>query len=109
MTAKIDYKKELKHLYQPSAKVVEVVETPQINFLMIDGEGDPHTSQAFQDAVEALYSLAYTLKFMVKKGDMRIDYGVMPLEGFMKYISDMRKTVPERRKVQSLTVTEGTR
>jgi hypothetical protein len=65
---------------------VEVVETPQMNFLMIDGGRRPKYFSAFQDVVEALYSLAYTLKFMVKKGDMRIDYGVMPLEGFMKYI-----------------------
>ena len=79
--AKIDYKKELKHLYKPSTKKVEIVEVPQMNFLMIDGEGDPNTSREFQDAVEALFSLSYTLKFMVKKGKSGIDYGVMPLEG----------------------------
>jgi hypothetical protein len=78
---KIDYKKELKHLYKPSTKNVEIVEVPQLNFLMIDGEGDPNTSQEFQDAVEALYSLSYTLKFMIKKGEEGIDYSVMPLEG----------------------------
>ena len=78
---KIDFKKELKHLYKPSAKKVEIVDVRQMNFLMIDGEGDPNTSQEFQDAVEALYSLSYTLKFMIKKGDLKIDFGVMPLEG----------------------------
>jgi hypothetical protein len=78
---KIDFKKELKHLYKPSAKKVEIVDVPQMNFLMIDGEGDPNTSQEFQDAIEALYSLSYTLKFMIKKGDLKIDFGVMPLEG----------------------------
>jgi hypothetical protein len=78
---KIDFKKELKHLYKPSAKKVEIVDVPQMNFLMIDGEGDPNTSQEFQDAVEALYSLSYTLKFMIKKGDLKVDFGVMPLEG----------------------------
>ena len=78
---KIDYKKQLKHLYKPSAKKVEIVEVPQMNFLMVDGEGDPNTSQSFTDAIEALFPLAYTLKFMVKKGGMGIDYGVMPLEG----------------------------
>ncbi|TRZ87478.1 MAG: hypothetical protein D4R88_09340 [Methanosarcinales archaeon] len=78
---KIDYKKELKQLYDTSAKKVEVVEVPQMNFLMIDGEGDPNTSKAFQDAVEALFSISYTLKFMIKKGKEAIDYGVMPLEG----------------------------
>jgi hypothetical protein len=77
---KIDYKKKLKHLYKPSAKKVGIVEVPQMNFLMVDGEGDPNTSKSFSDAIEALFPLAYTLKFMVKKGDMGIDYGVLPLE-----------------------------
>ena len=77
---KIDYKKNLKHLYKPTAKKVEIVEVPQMNFLMVDGQGDPNTSQSFSDAIGALFPLAYTLKFMVKKADMGIDYGVLPLE-----------------------------
>ena len=77
---KIDYKKELKRLYSPSAKKVEIVEVPQMNFLMVDGEGDPNTAQSFSDAIEALYPVSYTLKFMVKKGEIGIDYGVLPLE-----------------------------
>ena len=77
---KIDYKKKLKQLYKHSTKKVEIVEVPEMNFLMIDGEGDPNTSQSFSDAIEALFPLAYTLKFMVKKGDIGIDYGVLPLE-----------------------------
>ena len=81
LMTKIDYKKELKHLYKPSAKIVEIVEVPQMNFLMIDGEGDPNTSQEFQGAVDCLYSLSYTLKFIIKKGGSGIDYSVMPLEG----------------------------
>ncbi|HEY5974512.1 MAG TPA: GyrI-like domain-containing protein [Geobacteraceae bacterium] len=76
----MDYLKQLKHLYGPAAREVEIVEVPQMNFLMIDGEGDPNSSQAFRDAVEALFSLSYTLKFMVKKGDIGVDYGVMPLQ-----------------------------
>ncbi len=77
---KIDYKKQLKHLYGPSATKVEMVDVPHMNFLMVDGEGDPNTSKSFCDAIEALYPLSYTLKFMVKKGPLAIDYGVMPLE-----------------------------
>jgi len=77
---KIDFKKKLKHLYKPSATKVEIVDVPQMNFLMIDGKGDPNTSKSFSDAIESLYPVAYTLKFMVKKGDMGIDYGVLPLE-----------------------------
>jgi len=87
---KIDHKKQLKHLYKPSAKQVEIVDVPKMNFLMIDGKGDPNTSQEFQDAVEALFGLSYTLKFMVKKGDLAIDYAVMPLEGLW-WVDDMTK------------------
>jgi hypothetical protein len=78
--AKIDYLKLLKHLYAPSAKKVEIVDIPEMNFLMIDGHGNPNTSQAFKEAVEALYSLSYTLKFMIKKGETAVDYSVLPLQ-----------------------------
>ena len=78
---KIDLKKELKHLYQPSAKEVVQVEVPAFQCLMIDGEGDPNTSKKYAEAVEALFSVSYTAKFMVKKGAQGIDYAVMPLEG----------------------------
>lgn len=78
---KVDLKKELKHLYQPSAKEVVQVEVPTLQFLMVDGEGDPNTSQEYAQAVEALFSVSYTAKFMVKKGAQGIDYAVMPLEG----------------------------
>jgi hypothetical protein len=80
MTA-IDYKKELKHLYAPSAKAVALVEVPPLHFLMIDGQGDPNTAPAYAAAVEALYALAYTLKFKVKRGPAGVDFAVMPLEG----------------------------
>ncbi len=77
---KIDFRKELKHLYQPSAKEVVLVEVPAMKFLMIDGQGDPNTSLSYQEAVEALFSVAYAIKFKVKK-TLAIDYGVPPLEG----------------------------
>ena len=77
---KIDFKKELKRLYQPSAKDVSMVEVPVMNFLMIDGEGDPNTAPSYQEAVEALFSVSYAIKFKVKK-TLAIDYGVLPLEG----------------------------
>lgn len=53
---KIDYKKELEHLYKHSANKVGIVEVPQMNFLIIDGEGDPNTSRSFQDAIEQVGS-----------------------------------------------------
>jgi hypothetical protein len=78
---KIDLKKELKYLYGPSAKVVVQIDVPTFQFLMIDGEGDPNSSQEYAQAVEALFSVSYTVKFMVKKGPQILDYAVMPLEG----------------------------
>lgn len=78
---KVDLKKELKQLYQPSSKEVVIVQVPKQQFIMIDGQGDPNTSKEFREAVEALFSTAYALKFMVKKGETGVDYGVMPLEG----------------------------
>jgi hypothetical protein len=77
---KIDYRQEWKERYQPSAKVATAVEVPPANFLMIDGRGDPNTSPEFAAAVEALFAVSYTLKFMVKR-ESALDYGVMPLEG----------------------------
>jgi hypothetical protein len=78
---KIDLKKDLKNLYKASAKEVVQLEVPAFRFLMVDGMGDPNTSQEYKEAVEALYSVSYTAKFMVKKGKQQIDYAVMPLEG----------------------------
>jgi hypothetical protein len=57
-----------------------LVDVPEMNFLMIDGTGDPNTSPEYKDAIESLYSISYALKFMVKKA-RAIDYVVMPLEG----------------------------
>ena len=78
---KIDLKKELKELYRPSAKKVSVVEVPRMSYLMIDGKGDPNTSQEYKDAMETLFPLAYALKFMLKRGEAQLDYVVMPSEG----------------------------
>jgi len=82
----LDLKKELKYLYAPSAKKVEIVQVPRLQFAMIDGaieKGDaPGTSTGFQEATQALYGISYTLKFMLKKRKTHaIDYPVMALEG----------------------------
>lgn len=82
----IDLKKQLKHLYQPSARKIETVKVPKLSFIMIDGAiekgSEPGKSPGFAKATEALYSVVYTLKFMYKKRTKNpIDYPVMPLEG----------------------------
>ena len=64
---KIDFKKKLKTFYQPPSAQAVIIEIPGMEFLMIDGLGDPNTAQAYKDAVETLYAVSYTLKFMLKK------------------------------------------
>jgi hypothetical protein len=78
--AAIDLKKQYKHLYQPSSSEIAVVDVPSMNYLMIDGSGDPN-GPVYADAVSALYAVSYTLKFLLKKQDVALDYTVMPLEG----------------------------
>jgi hypothetical protein len=70
----------LKHLYQPTHKAFTVVDVPPLPFLMVDGQGDPNTTPEFQEAMQALYGMAYTLKF-ASKGQMGIDFTVMAVEG----------------------------
>jgi len=79
--SKTDLKKELKELYSPSAREVSLVEVPDMNFVMVDGAGDPNTVPEFQQAIEALYGVSYTLKFTIKKAGLGPDYTVAPLEG----------------------------
>lgn len=93
--AKVDLKKELKHIYNPSAKDVALVDVPDMQFLMVDGVGDPNTSQEYQQAVEALYGVAYGLKFLIKK-ELILDYAVMPLEGLW-WVPDMREFSVDRK------------
>lgn len=82
----LDLKKQYKYLYQPSAKKIESVQVPDLQFAMIDGYiekgSEPGKSPTFAEATQALYSLSYTLKFMLKKRKTNaIDYPVMALEG----------------------------
>jgi hypothetical protein len=77
--SKIDFKKELKDLYSPPKKFV-IVDVPEMKFLMVDGHGDPNVAQDYQDALEALYAMAYKIKFLSKQQLVQ-DYVVPPLEG----------------------------
>ena len=76
-----DLVKQLKPLYAPSPRHPAIVEVPELSFLMIDGRGDPNSSEAYQDALGALYGIAYTLKFTLKKAKPERDFKVAPLEG----------------------------
>lgn len=84
---KFDFKKEKKNLYYPSDKKVSVVDVPRMNFLMVDGKGDPNTSQEYNNAMEALFPISFKTKFLSKKENNQ-DYVVMPLEGLW-WVDDM--------------------
>ena len=82
----LDLKKELKYLYTLSAKKVEIVKVPRLQFAMIDGAiekgSEPGKSPSFAEATQALYGISYTLKLMLKKRKINpIAYPVMALEG----------------------------
>ena len=79
MTDKIDFKKTLDS-YRAKPGEFRIVDVPRMQYLMIDGHGDPNTSPAFAEAIETLYPIAYKLKFASKQGLGR-DYVVPPLEG----------------------------
>ena len=76
---KVDFKKELKEFYRPPKKFV-LVDVPEMQFLMVTGHGDPNTAQEYKDAIQALYPVAYNLKFM-SKTKLGRDYVVPPMEG----------------------------
>jgi len=78
MTDKIDFKKLL-GCYQ-AGREFAVVEVPEMQYLMIDGSGDPNAGGPFAEAVTALFSIGYPLKFASKR-ELGRDYTVMPLEG----------------------------
>jgi len=78
MTAKVDPKRELA-CYRARRDRPELVTVPDLQYLMIDGHGDPNTP-AFAEATATLYPVAYTLKF-ASKNELGRDHVVMPLEG----------------------------
>jgi hypothetical protein len=77
---KVDFKREYKELYKAGRDPI-FVDLPELAFLMVDGHGDPNTSAEYRQAIEALFTVSYTLKFAIKRAPDGFDYGVMPLEG----------------------------
>jgi hypothetical protein len=75
---KIDFKKDRRDLYNPG-KEPGLVDVPEMTFLALDGRGDPNTSKTYADAIQALYTLSYMLKFRLKAAGFL--YTVGPLEG----------------------------
>lgn len=75
---KIDFRRGLKH-YQAS-KTIELVDIPPMQFVMVDGSGNPNTAPSYQTAIQWLYSTSYALKFAARAA-LGQDYVVPPLEG----------------------------
>lgn len=94
---KVDFKKTL-DTYQAPRGQFRITDVPTMRYLMIDGHGDPNTSAEFADAIEALYPVAYKLKFASKR-DAGRDYVVPPLEGLW-WAADMETFTAARDKSQ---------
>lgn len=80
---KIDYKKDYKDLYQPSVKP-SIIDIPEMLFITVEGSGNPNTSASYQEALEILYGLSFTIKMSKMNGTQPegyFEYVVPPLEG----------------------------
>ena len=81
---KLDLTKEYKAYYTAKNKP-ELLTIEQASFLSITGKGDP-SGQDYADKLEALYSVAYTVKFRYKALDK--DFVVAKLEGLWSFDTD---------------------
>src|SRR4030042_1103631 len=79
MSEKVDYKKLLKPLYSPPRGGFHIVDLPEMNYLMVDGKGNPNSSVDYQSSVEVLYTMSFGIKFALK--GQGHDHVVPPLEG----------------------------
>lgn len=80
---KLDYKKQFKELYMPSAKPV-AVDVPEMIFFAVRGCGDPNTGEEYKSAMELLYAMSFTVKMSKMNGTQPegyFEYVVPPLEG----------------------------
>ena len=80
---KMDYKKAYKDLYMPKKKP-SAIQVPKMTFIMVDGRGNPNTSNDYEDALEILYGLSFTIKMSKMSGrqpEGYFEYVVPPLEG----------------------------
>ena len=77
---KHEWRKHEKEIYLP--KSIEIKEIPKYSFLILEGEGNPNREE-FSRQIEALYSVSYAIRMMLKKGETTESfiYTVYPLEG----------------------------
>ena len=93
MTTTVDLRRELPELYT-AGPVPALVDVPELGCLMIDGHGDPNTAPGYAEAVQALYAVAYTIRFALKRRADPVEAPVMPLEGLW-WVPDMRTFTTE--------------
>ena len=91
---KFDHKTAFPLLYKTGRKDWTEVFVPSLRFLAFEGHGDPNVVPEYKLAVESLYSVAYTLKFALKKRGQ--DFVVAPLEGLWS-AADPRSFVQRRK------------
>lgn len=91
----VDYKKELKEFFVVPKNKIAIIDVPPSPHFLISGTGDPNTSTRFRNAIQALFSVSYTLKFAIKN-EGKLDYKVMPLSGYWT-LADPAVPDPENR------------
>ena len=92
---KLDLKKQYKALYGAPKGKFEIVEVPPLQYVRLDGEGDPNIAESYQSGVTWLYSVSYAMKFAAKV-ELGQDYVVGPLEALW-WADDMSSFVARRK------------
>jgi hypothetical protein len=92
----IDFKKQFNELYSARQNKVQIVQVPALNYLAIDGQGDPQSGDSFQASMEALYGVAYAVRSNLKKAPDPVEYIVPPLEGLWWMTDGSRFSVEDR-------------
>ncbi|MEH7351701.1 GyrI-like domain-containing protein [Gottfriedia acidiceleris] len=90
--SKLEWRKSLKEIYLPKSKPSKI-KIPTFKYITIEGKGNPN-NELFKENVEALYSLAYAIKMLPKKGivpEGYFDYTAFPLEGVWDLDEEGRK------------------
>ncbi len=94
---KVDHKREIPS-YAARRGRFDVITVPPLQYVMIDGRGDPNTSESYRAALETLVPVSYKLKFLSKR-ELGRDYTVMPFEALW-WADDMESFTSARDKSQ---------